>query len=176
MLENDANHLVFPDESGVNTDMTRHYARSKKNERAVDSTPVNTPCNTTILSSVRLNGKICYTVYYGGTTQERFAEYLKAMLIPTLSKTDIIVMHNMRSHHAKIVKQVLDESRINDLYLPPYSPDLNPIEKMWSKLKAYLRKEKVRIASELPPAIERAFSTVRASDCLGWFRSCNYVQ
>ena len=74
MLENDANHLVFLDESGVNTDMTRHYACSKKNERAVDSTPVNTPCNTTILSSVRLNGKICYTVYYGGTTQERFAE------------------------------------------------------------------------------------------------------
>ena len=132
-----------------------------------DSTPVNTPCSTTILSSVRLNGKTSYTVYCGGTTGERFAEYLK---------TDIIVMDNMRSHHAKIVKQVLDESEINDLYLPPYSPDLNPIEKMGSKLKAYLRKEKVRIASELPPAIERAFSTVRASDCLGWFRSCNYVQ
>jgi transposase len=128
------------------------------------------------LSSVRLNGKTSYTVYCGGTTGERFAEYLKTRLIPALSKTDIIVMDNMRSHHAKIVKQVLDESEINDLYLPPYSPDLNPIEKMGSKLKAYLRKEKVRIASELPPAIERAFSTVRASDCLGWFRSCNYVQ
>ena len=176
LSENDADHLVFLDESGVNTDMTRHYARSKKNERAVDSTPVNTPCNTTILFSVRLNGKTCHTVYCGGTTMEWFAEYLKTMLIPALSKTDIIVMDNMRSHHAKIVKQVLDESEINDLYLPPYSPDLNPIEKMWSKLKAYLRKEKVRIASELPPAIERAFSTVRASDCLGWFRSCNYVQ
>lgn len=103
-------------------------------------------------------------------------KYLKTILIPTLSKTDIIVMDNMRPHHAKIVKQALDESGINDLYLPPYSPDLNPIEKMWSKLKAYLRKEKVRIASELPSAIARAFSTVRASDCLGWFRSCNYVQ
>ena len=176
LSENDADHLVFLDESGVNTDMTRHYARSKKNERAVDSTPVNTPCNTTILFSVRLNGKTCHTVYCGGTTMEWFAEYLKTMLIPALSKIDIIVMDNMRSHHAKIVKQVLDESGINDLYLPPYSPDLNPIEKMWSKLKAYLRKEKVRIASELPPAIERAFSTVRASDCLGWFGSCNYVQ
>ena len=113
---------------------------------------------------------------YRGTTQEKFAEYLKTMLIPTLSKTDIIVMDNMRSHHAKIVKQVLVESRTNYLYLPPYSPDLNPIEKMWSKLKAHLRKEKIRITSELPPAIERAFSTVRASDCLGWFRSCNYVK
>ena len=101
--------------------MTRHYARSKKNERAVDSTPVNTPCSTTILSSVRLNGKTSYTVYCGGTTGERFAEYLKTKLIPTLSKTDVIVMDNMRSHHAKIVKQVLDESEIKYVYLPPYS-------------------------------------------------------
>lgn len=135
-----------------------------------------TPCSTTILSSVQLNGKTSYTVYCGGTTGERFAEYLKTKLIPTLSKTDVIVMDNMRSHHAKIVKQVLDESEIKYLYLPPYSPDLNPIEKMWSKLKAYLRKEKVRVASELPATIERAFSTVRVSDCLGWFCSCNYVR
>mgnify|MGYP002947523456 FL=1 len=92
------------------------------------------------------------------------------------NQTDVIVMDNMRSHHAKIVKQVLDESEIKYLYLPPYSPDLNPIEKMWSKLKAYLRKEKVRVVSELPAAIERAFSTVRVSDCLGWFCSCNYVR
>ena len=91
-------------------------------------------------------------------------------------QTDIIVIDNVRSHHAKMVKQILDKSGIRYMYLPPYSPDLNPIEKMWSKLKAYLRKEKVRIASELPAAIERAFSTVRASDCLGKFRSCDYVQ
>ena len=117
--ENDAEHLVFLDESGVNTNMTRHYARSPKNERAVDSTPINTPCNTTILSSVRLNGQICHTVYQGGTTQERFGEYLKTVLIPTLSRTDIIVMDNMRSHHAKMVKQILDESGISYMYLPP---------------------------------------------------------
>ena len=67
---------------------------------------------------------------------EQFAEYLKTMLIPALSKTDIIVMDNMRSHHAKIVKQVLDESEINDLYLPPYSPDLNPIEKIIGQVQA----------------------------------------
>lgn len=156
--------------------MTRHYARSPKNKRAVDSTPVNTPRNTTILSSVRINGKTSYTVYCGGTTAERFAEYLKTKLIPTLSKTDIIVMDNMRSHHAQITKQVLDESGIKYMYLPPYSPDMNPIEEMWSKIKAHLRKEKVRIASELPAAIERAFLTIRKSDCIGWFRSCNYVQ
>lgn len=173
---NGVNNLVFLDESGVNTNMTRHYARSKTNERAVDSVPVNTSCNTTILSSIRLNGKTAHTVYQGGTTAERFTEYLKNILLPTLSGDDIIVMDNMRFHHAKAVKKILDESGIQYLYLPPYSPDLNPIEKMWSKIKAYLRKVKVRNASELPDAVEKAFSAVRASDCSGWFCSCNYVQ
>lgn len=175
MLENDVKKLVFLDESGVNTDMTRHYARSKKHERAIDSTPVNTPRSTTILSSMRLVGDTVYTIYQGGTTAECFGEYLQEKLIPTLSKDDIIVMDNMRSHHAKIVKQVLDASGIRYLYLPPYSPDLNPIEKMWSKIKAYLRKVKVRAVSGLPDAIEKAFLTVSPLDCIGWFRSCNYV-
>ena len=175
MSENAADHLVFLDESGVNINMTRHYARSKKNQRAVDSTPVNTPCNTTILSSIRLDGSTAYTVYQGGTTTERFIEYLKTKLIPSLSRTDVIIMDNMRSHHAKIVKELLDKAGIRYLYLPPYSPDLNPIEKMWSKLKANLRKQKIRIAAQLPEAIKRAFSTIRQSDCIGWFRSCGYV-
>lgn len=175
-MENDVNKLVFLDECGVNTDMTRHYARAKSNERAADSAPVNTPCSTTILSSVRLNRQTAYTVYRGGTTAEQFAEYLKNTLLPTLSKDDIIVMDNMRSHHAKLVKTLLDTSRIHYLYLPPYSPDFNPIEKMWSKIKAYLRKVKVRAADELPDAIDRAFLTVCQSDCSGWFRSCCYVQ
>lgn len=84
--------------------MTRHYARARKEKRAIDSTPVNTPSNTTILSSVRITGETAYTIYQGGTTAERFAEYLSSTLLPTLSETDIIVMDNMRSHHAKIVK------------------------------------------------------------------------
>ncbi|MFR8944293.1 MAG: IS630 family transposase [Blautia obeum] len=176
MSEKDINHLVFLDESGVNINMTRHYARAWKNRRAVDKTPLNTPCNTTVLSSIRLNGDCAYTVYQGGTTAERFAEYLKTKLLPTLSEADIIVMDNMRSHHAKVVKQLLDSSKVTYLYLPPYSPDLNPIEKMWSKLKAFLRKEKIRIASELPSAISKGFLTIRPKDCIGWFHSCNYVQ
>ena len=152
--------------------MTRHYARAWKNRRAVDKTPLNTPCNTTVLSSIRLNGDCAYTVYQGGTT----AEYLKTKLLPTLSEADIIVMDNMRSHHAKAVKRLLDSSKVTYLYLPPYSPDLNPIEKMWSKLKAFLRKEKIRMASELPSAISKGFLTIRPTDCIGWFHSCNYVQ
>lgn len=98
MPGSDVDSLVFLDESGVNTDMTRHHARAKTDERAVDSTPINTPCNTTILSSIRLDGKTAYTIYQGGTTTERFAGYLKDTLLPTLSRDDIIVMDNMRSY------------------------------------------------------------------------------
>ena len=107
---------------------------------------------------------------------ERFVEYLKTKLLPPLSEADIIAMDNMRSHHAKAVKQLLDSSKVTYLYLPPYSPDLNPIEKMWSKLKAFLRKEKILMASELPSAISKGFLTIRPTDCIGWFHSCNYVQ
>lgn len=176
MLGSGADNLVFLDESGINIDMTRHYARAKTDERAVDSAPLNTPRNTTILSSIRLDGRTTHTVYQGGTTAERFAEYLKETLLPSLFRDAIIIMDNMRSHHAKAVKQVLDTSGIRYLYLPPYSPDFNPIEKMWSKLKAYLRKAKVRALPGLPDAVEEAFSTVSSSDCRGWFRSCCYVR
>ena len=174
--ENGAKHLVFLDESGINTDMTRRYARAKKNQRAADSIPLNTPATTTILSSIRLDGSCIYTTYQGGTTAERFESYLKSDLFPTLSSDDIVVMDNMRSHHAKVVKNLLDEKHIQYLYLPPYSPDYNPIENMWSKIKANMRKQKVRAADLLPGAIEKAFSSIHISDCIGWFRACGYVQ
>lgn len=82
-----------------------------------------------ILSSIRLDGKAAHIVYPDGTIAERFGEYLKDILLPTLSGNDIIVMDNMRSHHTKVVKGILDSSEIKYFYLPPYSPGLNPIEK-----------------------------------------------
>ena len=167
---------MFLDESGINMDMTRRYARARKNQRAADSTPLNTPATTSILSSIRLDGSCIYTTYQGGTTAERFESYRKSDLLPTLSPDDIGVMDNMRSHHAKVVKNLLEEKHIQYLYLPPYSPDYNPIENMWSKIKASMRKQKVRVAALLPEAIEKAFSTIHISDCIGWFRACGYMQ
>lgn len=174
--EKKVRNLVFLDESGINTNLTRIYARAKKEERAVGTAPINTPAYTTILSSVRLNGDCVYTVYSGGTTAGRFQKYLESSLLPTLTSQDIVIMDNMRSYHARAVTEFLDRNKIQYLYLPPYSPDLNPIEKMWSKLKAYLRKQGIRISSLLPEAARQAFKTIRQSDCVGWFRACGYVQ
>ena len=168
--------LVFLDESGININMTRCYARSKGGSRAVDAVPLWKPQNITVLSSIRLNGEAAYTTYSGGTTSERFVDYLRNILIPTLSPDSIVVMDNMRSHHAKVVKNLLDEKHIQYLYLPLYSPDYNPIENMWSKIKANMRKQKVRAADLLPEAIKKAFSSIHISDCIGWFRACGYVQ
>ena len=147
---------MFLDESGINTDMTRLYGRALSNERAVDNTPLNTPTTTTILSSIRMNGEMAYTTYTGGTTAERFRDYLENVLLPTLDEHAVIIMDNMKSHHARIVKALLDERKIAYLYLPPYSPDLNPIEKLWSKLKSILRKLKVRAFEKLPLAVAQA--------------------
>ena len=109
----DKEKLVFLDESGVNTYMTRIYGRSKKGTRSVDKTPLNTPANTTILSSVRLNGETCYTTYSGGTTGKKFVDYLENMLIPTLKDGNIIMMDNMYSQHVKEVTEVIQNQKGN---------------------------------------------------------------
>ena len=164
----DVTHLCFLDESGVNTDMTRTYGRAQGGERVIGSVPLNTPKSTTILSSVCLNGTSVYTTYSGGTTGEKFVNYLKNDLIPTLGKEDIVVMDNLRAHHVKEVKETFEEAGIHYLYLPPYSPDMNPIEMLWSKIKSILRKLEIRTAEGLPDAIAFAFQQVSPSDCLGW--------
>ena len=167
-------HLVFLDESGVNTDLTRLYGRAPSSQRAVDHAPLNTPKTTTVLSSIRLDGEKAFTTYQGGTTGERFVQYLKETLLPTLRPGDIVVMDNMRSHHVKAVRETLEAKGMKVLYLPPYSPDLNPIEKMWSKMKAILRGWKIREMASVPAAIHDALTCVSPLDCLHWFASSAY--
>lgn len=168
--------MIFLDESGVNTNMTRAYGRAKHDKRAVDSTILNTPTTTTILGAMRRNGDIRYTIYQGGTTAEKFKKYLKDILLPSMGTDDVIIMDNMRSHHAKIVKSLLDKNGIGYIYLPPYSPDLNPIEKVWSKMKAFLKKLKIQKAAQLPHGIKAALNTITPDNCKGWFHACGYMQ
>ena len=169
-----ANNLVFLDESGCNTDMTRRYAYAQGGSRAVDSAPLSKPKNTTILSSIQLNGSLHYTTFSGGTTVEKFNQYLVNDLLPYLNPDSVLVMDNMKSHHAKAIKQLLEKAKVRYIFLPPYSPDLNPIENLWSKVKALLRKFKARTLETLPDAIQRAFRAVTLSDCSGWFCACGY--
>ena len=162
---------MFLDESGVNVNLTRRYGRAQGGARVCDDVPLATPKNTTVLSSILTSGECVYTTYSGGTTTKKFIEYLEEHLLPTLDKEkDVLIMDNMRTHHANAVQAVLAASGAKVLFLTPYSPDFNPIERLWSKMKAILRHEKVRAADELSAAIARAFSCISRADCLAWFR------
>ena len=175
-------NYVFLDESGCNTDMTNSLGGSRAVDSApftkpksTDSAPFTKPKSTTILSSIQLDGTLRYTTFSGGTTVEKFKQYLENHLLPYLNSDSVLIMDHMRSHHAKAVKALLDQMKVHYSYLPPYSPDLNPIEKLWSKVKALLRKFKARSEDRLSDTIRDAFCAVTASDCLGWFRSCGYM-
>ncbi|RKJ51372.1 transposase [bacterium 1XD42-1] len=127
-----------------------------------------------VLSSIRLDGEKAFTTYQGGTTGERFVQYLKEMLLPTLRSGDIVVMENMHSHHVKAVREILEAKGMKVLYLPSYSPDLNPIQKMWSKMKAILRCWKIRNLDQIPDAIHKALACVSQIDCAHWFAAFDY--
>lgn len=166
--------LVFLDESGVNIDMVRRYGRAKNKNRVNDYAPVNTPKKTTLVSSLRLDGTQAYEFFQGSLNGKNFLSYVKNTLIPTLKKGDIVVMDNLSCHKVKGVKEAIEEAGASVLYLPPYSPDFNPIEMMWSKMKTLLRNWKTDTPELLHSVIPDAFSSVSVSDISGWFTASGY--
>ena len=166
--------LVFLDESGVNIDMVRRYGRAKNKNRVNDYAPVNTPKKTTLVSSVRLDGTQAYEFFQGSLNGKNFLSYVKNTLIPTLKKGDIVVMDNLSCHKVKGIKEAIEEAGASVLYLPPYSPDFNPIEMMWSKIKSLLRNWKTDTPELLHSVIPDAFSSISVSDISGWFAASGY--
>lgn len=166
--------LVFLDESGVNIDMTRRYGRAENGSRVNDMTPLSTPINTSIISSIRLNGDTTYHTVSGSVNGEIFKDYIKNKLVPSLKPGDIVIMDNLRSHKVSGVVGAIESAGAYALYLPPYSPDLNPIEQMWSKIKSVLRKIKARTADALAKAIPVAFNSISDKDAKGWFTHSGY--
>ena len=154
--------------------MTRLYGRSIGNTRIKDAAPINTPKRTSIVGAMRFDGTIRYRSFEGTINGKRFLQFLKQTLVPTLRKGDIVIMDNLSVHKVKGVKELILSANALPLYLPPYSPDLNPIEMLWSKLKNFLRKWKVRDVKLLRNAVKAAAFRVLASDCRGWFKHSGY--
>ena len=171
----DLNRLVFLDETGAKTNMTRLRGRAQGGQRLVDCAPAGHWATTTLLSSVRLNGSTAAMVIEGATDAEVFLQYAKAVLARSLRPGDIVVMDNLSPHKMPTVIDSIQACGAEVWFLPPYSPDLNPIEKMWSKVKALLRKAKARTLDALIDAIGDALRKVTTSDILGWFTECGYV-
>ena len=154
--------------------MTRLYGRVFGGQRLVDTAPHGHWCSTTILSSIRLDGSTAAMVIEGATDTSVFRAYVEHVLIPSLRSRDIVVMDNLAPHKHPEILQMLERSGVLVWHLPPYSPDFNPLEKMWSKLKAHLRKANSRNPQALLRAIARALKNVTADDASGWFQHCGY--
>jgi transposase len=170
----DPHRLVFLDESGAKTNMTRLYGRSLGGDRVVDSAPHGHWCTTTMLSALRLDGSTAAMVVEGATDRDVFEAYVLHVLIPSLREGDIVVLDNLAPHKTPGIVSAIEAAGAEVWFLPPYSPDLNPIEKMWSKVKEFLRAAKARTEEALLKAIGVALKTVCPSDAQGWFGSCGY--
>ncbi len=171
----DVKKLVFIDESGVQKNMTRNYGRILGGNRLREAVPGTTWDTTTIISSIRYDGTCAPMTIDGPIDAEAFKAYVSEILCPTLKRRDIVIMDNLPTHKVPGIAELIEEAGAQLLYLPPYSPDFNPIEKMWSKIKSTLRRIKARTKIELDEAMMVAFNEVTSSDAIGWFKSCGYV-
>ena len=154
--------------------MIQYYGRAPRGERCFDSAPCGQWNTMTMLSSIRLDGNTECVVFRGALNRDLFESYVEHMLAPSLRPGDIVIMDNLRAHQSSEVIEFIHARHAEVRFLPSYSPDLNPIEKMWSKVKQLLRVLKARTEDALFEAIGTAFCLVTAADARGWFRSCGY--
>ena len=167
--------LVFIDESGAKTNMTRLYGRAKEGSRTTDDAPAGHWCTTTMISSVRLDGSTACMVVDGATTADIFKAYVEQILLPTLQSGDVVVLDNLSAHKNQAIRDLIESVGAELWFLPAYSPDLNPIEKRWNKIKSILRTLKARTEETLINVIAKALESVTANDAKGWFESCGYT-
>jgi transposase len=171
----DVEKLVFIDETWAATNMTRSYGRAPKGCRCVDSTPLGDWQTTTFIASLRHHQLTAPIMLDGPMDGELFLAWVERFLCPTLHPADIVVLDNLSSHKVDGVRQAIDAVGATVLYLPPYSPDLNPIEKFFSKLKTLLRKAAKRSTEALWKEIGELLNTVTPSECSNYFASSGYV-
>lgn len=168
--------FVLLDEAGAKTNMTRLYGRAPIGERCRFRTPHGHWRTSTILSAVRTRGIVreATLLLDGPMDAATFLGYTEEMLAPTLSPGDIVVMDNLGAHKAAGVVEAIEARGADVWYLPPYSPDLNPIERVWSKVKGWLRRVAARDFEGLAAGIADALRAVSVDECVAYFRGCGY--
>lgn len=166
--------LKFLDEAGSNLAMTRLYGRAKRGERVFDSVPHNYGENITMLACLSEAGLSAPMTVEGAVDGLVFLAYVEQVLAPTLAAGEVVIMDNLGAHKVKGIREAIEARGARVIYLPPYSPDLNPIEKCWSKIKTYLRAAKARTREALEKALKEALLLVTEKDAQSWFASCGY--
>ena len=170
-----AAQLVFVDESGANTQMTRRYGRSRIGQRLVCSVPHGHYQTTTLIAAVSLQGPQAPWLFDGPMDGELFLAWVRAGLVPGLRRDDVVILDNLATHKVTGVREAIEAAGARLEYLPPYSPDFNPIEPMWSKVKQGLKSREPRTARQLFKAAGAALATVTPEDCQGFFLSAGYA-
>ena len=168
--------FVFLDESGAQSNLTRLYGRSRVGTRCADHTSYGHWKTTTPLSAIRLGGVIeeATVIVNGPMNGEVFTAYTEYCLAPSLRPGDVVVMDNLSSHKSAAAIEAIEAVDAQVWFLPPYSPDLNPIEKLWSKVKAWLRKTRPPDFDAIGQALAQTLRTVTPEECRNDFRSCGY--
>jgi transposase len=167
--------LIFLDESGVTTQMTRLWGRAPRGERIAEATPQGHWQVLTTLGAMSLRGMTAVMTVAAATDGEVFHAYVEQVLCPRLQPGDVVVMDNLSAHKVRGIRERIEAQGAELLYLPPYSPDLNPIEKAWFKFKQFLRAAKARTADGLDQTIAQALKTITAENAAAWFRHCGYA-
>ena len=168
--------LVFLDESGVDTRMARTHARAPRGQRAVGSVPWGRWERLTVVGALALDGVVAAMSVAAATSTAVFLAFVEQALVPALKERPdaVVVMDNLAAHKAEAVRGALDRAGLAYRHLPPYSPDLDPIEEGWSKLKTRLRAEGARSREALEAALGPALAAITAQDARGWFRLAGY--
>ena len=163
--------LVFVDESGVNTQMTRRYGRSPIGERLVCAVPQGHYQTSTLIAAVRLEGPQAPWLFDGPLDGASLLAWVQVGLVPSLQREDVVVLDNLATHKVAGVREAIAAAGARVEYLPPYSPDFSPIENLWSKVKQALKSRAPRNARQLLKAAAAAFAAVTPTDCQGFFHT-----
>jgi transposase len=166
--------LVFLDETGSHLGYTPTHAWAPRGQRAHAAAPVNRGENKTVVAALTLDGIGPILRFDGAMTTERFVGYVRHRLAPTLRPGQVVVADNLRAHHSPAVRAAIEACGARFLPLPAYSPDFNPIEEAFSKVKRSLRRAQARTDDDLRSATWDAFATITPTDAAGWFAHCGY--
>jgi transposase len=170
----DVSRLVFVDESGANTQMTRTRARAPRGQRAVGRLPQGHWQTLTLLGALRLQGLAAAATVAAPTDAEVFRVFVQGALAPALRPGDVVAWDNLAPHRAAGIAEVVEATGARLLPLPPYSSDYSPMEPCWSKVKQHLRDAEARGKDLLGEAAQQGFARVTAADARGWFEMCGY--
>ncbi len=173
-LDLDPERLVFIDETGASTKMARRHGRAPRGQRLGCSVPHGHWKTTTFVGALRLSGMTAPMVLDGPMNGAWFLAYVQQVLAPTLKPGDVVIMDNLAAHKSTPVRDAIEAVGARLLFLPPYSPDLNPIENAFAKLKALLRKAAARSIEQLWDAIARIIQTYSPHECANYFAAAGY--